>query len=166
MKRETQLKQPTGGVSAAVPGYAARATMPPCNGNPGAERLAGGSAEHSGALRPFQHVGLDQYLIGACAEKREALTAQSNQAHGDNSITCGCGWVRWIGFAYRCLYCGEWFCGPCAETHFGKTIEDWTIEKRIAKRLEIQARINSRSDGAEPVGSQASDDISASPHNA
>jgi hypothetical protein len=96
----------------------------------------------SGSLKPFTHVGLDQYLIGACAEKKAMLIAQDKQAREDQSITCGCGWHRWIGYAYRCLYCGEWYCAPCAETHFGQSIEEWTIEKRIAKRLEIQARIN------------------------
>ena len=100
------------------------------------------SASCSGSLKPFTHVGLDQYLIGACAEKKVVLIAQDKQAREDQSITCGCGWKRWIAYAYRCLYCGEWYCAPCAETHFGQSIDAWTIEKRIAKRLEIQARIN------------------------
>lgn len=104
----------------------------------------------SGSLKPFTHVGLDQYLMGACAEKKAVLIAQDKQAREDQSITCGCGWKRWIAYAYRCLYCGEWYCAPCAEIHFGQSIEEWTIEKRIAKRLEIQARINGQNDQAMP----------------
>jgi hypothetical protein len=39
------LEPRTGSVSAAVPGYAARATMPPCNGNPAAAGLLCDGAE-------------------------------------------------------------------------------------------------------------------------
>ena len=99
----------------------------------------------SGSLKPFTHLKLDQYLIGACKEKKAVLIAQDKQAREDNSITCGCGWRRWIGYAYRCLYCGEWYCGPCAETHFGKSIEAWTIKNRVAKRRELEARLHSQS---------------------
>lgn len=78
-------------------------------------------------MRPFTHIGVEQYLDRS--ENKETLISQEKQAREDNSITCGCGWKRWIGYAYRCLYCGEWFCAPCAEKHFGQTIEEWVIEK-------------------------------------
>ena len=99
------------------------------------------SCSGSGSLKPFTHVNLDRYTFGACAEKKAVLIAQDKEAREENSITCGCGWKRWIAYAYRCLYCGEWYCAPCAETHFGQSINDWTMEKRIAARLEAQARI-------------------------
>ncbi len=27
-----------------------------------------------------------------------------------------------LSVMYRCLYCGIWYCEPCAEQHFGQTI--------------------------------------------
>jgi hypothetical protein len=93
-----------------------------------------------GKLAPFTHVSLEHYSCGACKDKREVLEAQDKQAREDNSITCACGWKRWLAYAYKCLYCGEFFCAPCAETHFGQSIEQWTIEKRIEKRLALQAK--------------------------
>ena len=37
----------------------------------------------------------------------------------EGRVTCPCG--RCVGvltFAYRCLYCGVWFCQECAGRHF------------------------------------------------
>ena len=31
-------------------------------------------------------------------------------------------------YAYKCLYCGFWFCAKCAEIHFGKTREQHKAE--------------------------------------
>ena len=31
--------------------------------------------------------------------------------------------------AYRCLYCGEYFCEKCAEKHFGETKEEHKLKK-------------------------------------
>ena len=33
--------------------------------------------------------------------------------------------------AYKCLYCEEAYCKSCAETHFGKTVEQYRIENPI-----------------------------------
>jgi hypothetical protein len=30
--------------------------------------------------------------------------------------------------AYKCLYCGQWYCMQCAEEHFGKTITQYREE--------------------------------------
>ena len=49
------------------------------------------------------------------------------------TITCPCGQLRAIELAFRCLYCGIWFCHPCAEIHFGQTFADWVKEKRVEK---------------------------------
>jgi len=35
-----------------------------------------------------------------------------------------CRHVMPIDRAYKCLYCGFWFCTTCAEKHFGKTREE------------------------------------------
>lgn len=33
-----------------------------------------------------------------------------------------------VTFAYRCLYCGVWFCQSCAELHFGETRSGYHAE--------------------------------------
>jgi len=35
-------------------------------------------------------------------------------------ITCRCGKKITLMHAYRCLYCGIWFCKDCAEDHFAE----------------------------------------------
>lgn len=38
----------------------------------------------------------------------------------DVKVRCGClKMVRLYSEAYRCLYCGIWFCKECAQLHFG-----------------------------------------------
>lgn len=74
-------------------------------------------------------------------EKKAHLQQQWKDATGKRVITCWCGQKRALEMAYRCLYCGAWFCVPCAETHFGQTIQRWVIHKRIAKRNEIECGI-------------------------
>jgi hypothetical protein len=44
------------------------------------------------------------------------------------TITCGCGWERGITDMYKCLYCGQWLCHPCAEQHFGQTVAEYPIK--------------------------------------
>lgn len=33
--------------------------------------------------------------------------------------------------AYKCLYCGEWYCQPCAEAHFGQTIAHYRAQHPV-----------------------------------
>ena len=40
--------------------------------------------------------------------------------------------------AYKCLFCGEWFCKECAELHFGKTVEQYRKEHPIEALKEVQ----------------------------
>ena len=40
------------------------------------------------------------------------------------TMTCPCGWKRGVVKMYQCLYCNIWFCTPCAESHFGKTVQE------------------------------------------
>lgn len=42
-----------------------------------------------------------------------------------------CGKQVSIMYAYKCLYCNFWFCGSCAEIHFGKTREQYYNENII-----------------------------------
>ena len=38
-------------------------------------------------------------------------------------VPCGeCERATGLNVMYRCLYCGIWYCEPCAEKHFGQTI--------------------------------------------
>jgi hypothetical protein len=75
-------------------------------------------------------VSLEEYLISAPAEKRPQLRQQHQDAVTYHRITCGCGLPRALNLAYKCLYCGEWFCFSCAETHFGTTYREWITAKR------------------------------------
>lgn len=36
-------------------------------------------------------------------------------------VRCPCLKKLELEHAYKCLYCGIWFCEKCAEQHFGKT---------------------------------------------
>jgi hypothetical protein len=59
------------------------------------------------------------------AEKRECLKRQYHNASNENYIVCpGCELKRALTMAFRCLYCGIWFCMTCAEKHFGMTIQE------------------------------------------
>jgi hypothetical protein len=44
-------------------------------------------------------------------------------------VTCSCGFKMPLRFAYKCLYCNEFYCGTCAEMHFGKTRKQYDLEK-------------------------------------
>lgn len=64
------------------------------------------------------------------AAKAAFVAAQWKQANGPQpDVTCGCGLKLPLRFAYRCLYCGEFYCQSCAEAHFGKTREQYNAEK-------------------------------------
>lgn len=48
-------------------------------------------------------------------------------------VRCGClKLVRWM-YAYRCLYCGVWFCKQCAEEHFGYRVPGWDVPAQQAE---------------------------------
>lgn len=36
----------------------------------------------------------------------------------DVRVTCPCGVTIAVAYAYKCLYCGLWFCRACAARHF------------------------------------------------
>jgi len=61
---------------------------------------------------------------------RERLCHQWVSAAASHSIVCRCGAEHkiWEG-AIRCLYCGEWFCISCAESHYGQTVREWSASK-------------------------------------
>jgi len=62
--------------------------------------------------------------------KKKLLHDQHAEAMESNTIHCSCGQIRAMVKAYRCLYCGIYFCTTCMEAHCGKTIQQWREEKR------------------------------------
>ena len=46
-------------------------------------------------------------------------------------VRCGCLKMLKPHQAYKCLYCEEAFCKPCAEIHFGKTVAEYREENPI-----------------------------------
>lgn len=81
---------------------------------------------------------LQFYLLHARAEIKSHLERQYLDAANNGTITCNCGITKAINMAYRCLYCGEWFCFNCAEIHFGQTFEEHVEEKRIKLSEELK----------------------------
>jgi hypothetical protein len=47
------------------------------------------------------------------------------------TLTCPCGRTRAVLKMYQCLYCKVWMCDPCAEIHFGKTVEQYRAENPV-----------------------------------
>jgi hypothetical protein len=86
-------------------------------------------------------MNLDFYLVQADEAKARRLKSQWCAACTTDTIECGCGIKRALRMAYRCLYCGEWFCHNCAEKHFGQTLKEWIAEKRIQKRRALSQPI-------------------------
>ena len=65
------------------------------------------------------------------AAKVKALQEQWFAAANLGFLKCaGCGQQRHLTLAYKCLYCGCYFCFGCAEIHFGKTVADYYKEKK------------------------------------
>ena len=72
--------------------------------------------------------------IGRTDKEGEAhLLRQWANACDKTEIICSCGQIRHLTLAFRCLYCGEWFCAHCAEKHFGKTVKEWVESKKTNK---------------------------------
>lgn len=58
--------------------------------------------------------------------KKYILQSQWQSATTHRMLCCGqCGRVRALELAFRCLYCGIWFCFSCAESHFGLKVRDY-----------------------------------------
>ena len=68
---------------------------------------------------------------GVNLDKRAFVRRQTAQAmaKGRPFVRCGCLRKLSMPEAYKCLYCGEWYCAPCAEIHFGETRAEYLAEK-------------------------------------
>lgn len=84
---------------------------------------------------------LQYYLLHANADQKPVLERQYREAVHLSTITCACGQLRAVHMAYRCLYCGVWFCFKCMERHCGQTVAAW-LEK---KRQKVRARLVGKS---------------------
>ena len=52
------------------------------------------------------------------ADKQLRLERQFKQAMNEHKVTCLCERTVTVHTAFRCYYCGEYFCAACAEVHF------------------------------------------------
>lgn len=90
-------------------------------------------------------------------EDRRLLKNQCKEVYDQGDfcrVTCECGVSIDLPDAYRCLYCGIWFCFECAEKHFGKTVEQHMNERRaafLAKRRAKQPTANKMNTETKPA---------------
>lgn len=68
---------------------------------------------------------LSFYLRGVDDPTASFLKKQWESAVDKHEIKCLCGKRRALELAFRCLYCGAWFCADCAGEHFGDSREWW-----------------------------------------
>ncbi|MBW2644563.1 MAG: hypothetical protein JRE23_00035 [Deltaproteobacteria bacterium] len=80
------------------------------------------STTGSGRLHKFVMPDVD-------LEKREFVRKQTMQAMKSSAVNCSCEIEFPLWLAFRCLYCGVYFCQKCAEKHFGKTRAQHLAEK-------------------------------------
>lgn len=84
-------------------------------------------------------IDLQDYIDRAdTPEKKKILAEQWKLAVNEGYIYCPCGQARGLVKAFRCLYCGVWFCQPCAEQHFGQTVKEWIVSKRKEARAQVE----------------------------
>lgn len=67
--------------------------------------------------------------------KRAFVRRQTQEAMDTAHVHCGCGKLRPTWLMYRCYYCGEFYCEPCAPEHFGKSREEYYKEKEDEESL-------------------------------
>ena len=70
--------------------------------------------------------------------------AMYQEGQSVQQVTCGCGLTMPLRFAFRCLYCGEFYCQPCAEDHFGKTRAQYNLEKKEHDLLQQNHSTNTK----------------------
>jgi hypothetical protein len=74
----------------------------------------------------------DELSARLVERKATVVRAQVKEIKATGCITCGCGHNVPLRFMYKCLYCGEYHCKPCAEVHFGQTIKERNKERGFA----------------------------------
>ena len=64
----------------------------------------------------------------------EFSTIKCMGSNADKSVKKSCGKEVQLYNAYKCLYCGFWFCETCMEKHLGKTKKQY--QKERVERLD------------------------------
>ena len=67
---------------------------------------------------------------------RSLVSKQCREIHGV-TVTCSCGKTVRLAMAFRCYFCGVWFCPTCAKEHFGVP-EGW--ERPLYPTKESEAK--------------------------
>ena len=73
---------------------------------------------------------MTDYLENTDDEHCDFVEKQEGEARCLGAVTCFCGNETGLIVAYRCLYCKGWFCEPCAEKHFGQTVDEYHQEAK------------------------------------
>lgn len=60
-----------------------------------------------------------RYLVDTPEQQKAVAKIQYREASFGETVMCPCGKTIKVKDAYRCLYCRVYFCGTCAERHFG-----------------------------------------------
>jgi hypothetical protein len=91
-------------------------------------------SDATAAKRSAELQHLPKYESNASDEERALARARMRGQLADISeqpgsqtltVSCGsCGVRLYLVRAYRCLYCGVWFCRVCAQLHFGMRVPD------------------------------------------
>jgi hypothetical protein len=69
----------------------------------------------------------DASLTERRAIMREQLRAVSALVKDETFICAECGRKIRIFYAYRCRWCGFYFCPSCASDHFGPDVSLWRL---------------------------------------
>lgn len=82
-------------------------------------------------------------------EKRVFLRCQIGPLilQGTPNVKCRCGQFLPVWMAFRCYYCGEFFCRACAAAHFEKRMSESASrdEARMIRQLSpVDAGLNAR----------------------
>lgn len=76
------------------------------------------------------------YHTTEIGDTRTRITCMGTQPSRDSGKDHEeCGKEIDLLFAYKCLYCGFYFCRKCAEKHFGKTIEEFKAEQDLPNEV-------------------------------
>lgn len=78
---------------------------------------------------------MPKILASQWRKKLAFVGKQTKQAMVLQNPTCKCHCHKLLHMknAYKCLYCGQWYCKKCAEEHFGKTVAEYRNENPITE---------------------------------
>lgn len=86
-------------------------------------------------------IGKEDDALKICAmQVRDIKDQERDKVPSEHlKVRCPClAFVRWT-YAYRCLYCGIFYCRECAEKHFGQTVKEYKLSKSANARERVNA---------------------------